>query len=205
MMFTPDPLVESWRGVQRPSGHLELELAAIARRGGPLGANEPVPGCDCPTCATYQAGGGDSDAEIAELIVESFRRSPASDREQRFVFAYIVWCELAVTLPPARRLWAMCNPPTRRQRAHRAPLPVEAARATPILDVAERLGLELRRVGRSYRGPCPIHRGEDPNFSVDPERGLFKCFVCDEGGDGIALWMHVRGVTFAEAVREMVA
>ncbi len=84
-------------------------------------------------------------------------------------------------------------------------MPVEAARATPILDVADRLGLELRRVGRSYRGPCPIHRGEDPNFSVDPERGLFKCFVCDEGGDGIELWMHVRGVTFAEAVREMVA
>ena len=68
---------------------------------------------------------------------------------------------------------------------------------------AERLGLDLNWVGRSYHGPCPIHNGEHRKFSLNPERGSFTCFVCGEGGDAISLWMAVRGVAFAEAVREL--
>ena len=68
---------------------------------------------------------------------------------------------------------------------------------------AERLGLHLKRVGRSYYGPYPIHKGEHRNFSLNPERGSFTCFVCGEGGDAISLWMAARGVAFAEAVREL--
>lgn len=61
----------------------------------------------------------------------------------------------------------------------------------------------LRRVGRSYRGPCPLHRGDGPNFSIDPARGLFKCFVCGEGGDVFAFLQKLHGWTFAEAVRAL--
>jgi DNA primase len=59
----------------------------------------------------------------------------------------------------------------------------------------------LRRSGRTYRGPCPLHGGEGPNFSVDPERGIFKCFVCGEGGDVFAFPMKLLGLDFVEAVR----
>ena len=95
--------------------------------------------------------------------------------------------------------------PTRRlrPRRERRRLPVEEARSVPILDVCEQLGLDLRQVGRSWRGPCPMHGGEGPNFAVLPDRGLFKCFVCDETGNGIDLWMRVRGVPFTDAVREL--
>jgi DNA primase len=65
--------------------------------------------------------------------------------------------------------------------------------------------VELRRVGKSYRGPCPIHGGEGPNLSILPERGLFYCFVCGAGGDGIELWQQVRGVSFVDAVRGLAA
>jgi hypothetical protein len=83
-------------------------------------------------------------------------------------------------------------------------LDVDGARAVPMLDVAEHLGIrELKRNGKSYRGPCPIHQGDGPNFSVNPERGLFHCFVCGEGGDAIRLVERVRGCSFPEAVREL--
>ncbi|MEE8520327.1 MAG: DNA primase [Gemmatimonadota bacterium] len=59
----------------------------------------------------------------------------------------------------------------------------------------------LRRTGRTYRGPCPLHGGEGPNFSVDPERGIFKCFVCGEGGDVFAYPMKLLGLDFLDAVR----
>ena len=81
-------------------------------------------------------------------------------------------------------------------------LPVEEARAVPIIDVASRLGLDLHRVGRSWRAPCPIHGGEDRNFSVLMGGGA-RCWSCGWTGDGIALVMELRGVEFADAVREL--
>jgi DNA primase len=59
----------------------------------------------------------------------------------------------------------------------------------------------LRRTGRTFRGPCPLHGGKGPNFSVDPARGLFKCFVCGEGGDVFAFPMKHLGMGFTDAVR----
>jgi DNA primase len=60
---------------------------------------------------------------------------------------------------------------------------------------------KLRRSGRTYRGPCPLHGGEGPNFSVDPARNVFKCFVCGEGGDLFAFPMKMLGMNFLESVR----
>lgn len=61
--------------------------------------------------------------------------------------------------------------------------------------------MPLKRVGKTYRGPCPLHGGEDPNFSIDPDRQIFKCFVCDEGGDVFSFLMKHLGHEFPEAVR----
>lgn len=70
-------------------------------------------------------------------------------------------------------------------------------------DLAQIVGeyVQLRRSGRTYRGPCPLHGGEGPNFSVDPERGIFKCFVCGEGGDVFSFPMKLLGLDFIEAVK----
>ena len=59
----------------------------------------------------------------------------------------------------------------------------------------------LKRSGRSFRGPCPLHGGEGPNFSVDPARNVFKCFVCGESGDLFSFPMKHFGMSFVEAVR----
>ncbi len=59
----------------------------------------------------------------------------------------------------------------------------------------------LKRSGRTFRGPCPLHGGEGPNFSVDPQRNLYKCFVCGEGGDLFSFPMKLFGMSFTEAVR----
>ncbi len=61
----------------------------------------------------------------------------------------------------------------------------------------------LKRSGKTYRGPCPLHGGEGPNFSVDPARGIFKCFVCGEGGDVFSFVMKRLGLDFPSAVRHV--
>ncbi len=72
-------------------------------------------------------------------------------------------------------------------------------------EIVEILGeyVALKRSGRTWRGPCPLHGGEGPNFSVDPARGLFKCFVCGEGGDVFAFFMKHAGLDFPSAVRHV--
>ncbi len=98
--------------------------------------------------------------------------------------------------------------PARRRRRTRPdrPLPVEDARAVSILDVAGRLGLgEPVRRGREWAVLCPFHDDTRPSLTLHEERGLWYCFPCAEGGDGLELWQRVRGVSFAEAVRELAA
>ncbi|MDP9475483.1 MAG: CHC2 zinc finger domain-containing protein [Actinomycetota bacterium] len=60
--------------------------------------------------------------------------------------------------------------------------------------LADDLGAELRRAGKGLRGLCPIHGGSNREaFAVFPEQGRWHCFVCNEGGDVIDLWMRAKG------------
>jgi DNA primase len=60
--------------------------------------------------------------------------------------------------------------------------------------------VKLKRVGNSFRGPCPFHHGKDPNFSVTM-RGGYKCFVCGESGDVFTFVQRHLGLDFVEAVK----
>jgi DNA primase len=60
--------------------------------------------------------------------------------------------------------------------------------------------VKLKRVGNSYRGPCPFHQGKDPNFAVSP-RGGYVCFVCHEKGDVFTFVQKRLGLSFVEAVK----
>jgi DNA primase len=60
--------------------------------------------------------------------------------------------------------------------------------------------VKLKRVGNSFRGPCPFHQGKDPNFSVSP-RGGYVCFVCHEKGDVFTFVQKRLGFDFVDAVK----
>ncbi len=72
-------------------------------------------------------------------------------------------------------------------------------------DILEIIGehTRLKRSGRTFRGPCPLHGGEGPNFSVDPGKGVFKCFVCGEGGDIFSFYKKHLGMSYPDAVRTL--
>jgi DNA primase len=61
--------------------------------------------------------------------------------------------------------------------------------------------LPLKKAGRIYKGLCPFHGEKTPSFTVNPERGIYKCFGCGEGGDIFSFVMKLEGVTFPEAIR----
>lgn len=61
--------------------------------------------------------------------------------------------------------------------------------------------IPLKKAGRIYKALCPFHGEKTPSFSVNPERGIFKCFGCGEGGDIFDFVMKMEGLTFPEALR----
>ena len=76
--------------------------------------------------------------------------------------------------------------------------------ANPIEDVvAEYQSLSKR--GANLWGICPFHADRHPSMSVSASRGIFKCFVCGEGGNAFKYVQQVEGVTFVEAVRMLAA
>jgi len=60
--------------------------------------------------------------------------------------------------------------------------------------------VKLKRVGTSFRGPCPFHHGKNANFSVSAKGG-YKCFVCGESGDVFTFVQKHLGLDFAESVK----
>lgn len=69
-------------------------------------------------------------------------------------------------------------------------------------DIVEIIGefVKLKRVGTSFRGPCPFHHGKHDNFSVLP-RGTYMCFVCGEKGNVFTFLQKHLGLDFVEAVK----
>jgi hypothetical protein len=83
---------------------------------------------------------------------------------------------------------------------------VERARSVAILDVAALLGLgEPVKRGRELHVSCPLHSDTRPSCRISASAGIWFCDPCGVGGDAIDLYMRARRLTFADAVRELVA
>jgi DNA primase len=72
-------------------------------------------------------------------------------------------------------------------------------------DIVELIGgyLPLKAAGRTHKALCPFHTEKTPSFVVNPERQIFHCFGCGEGGDAIAFLVKHERLTFPEAVRTL--
>lgn len=71
-------------------------------------------------------------------------------------------------------------------------------------DIAELIGrvVSLRRVGSTFRGPCPWCGGSAraTKFEVLPARRSFKCHECGQGGDALEFVQRWEGLDFNAAV-----
>ena len=72
-------------------------------------------------------------------------------------------------------------------------------------DIASLIGeyVTLKKAGRNYLGLCPFHREKTPSFTVSPDKQMFYCFGCSEGGNVFSFLMRLNNLTFPEAVRHL--
>ncbi len=63
--------------------------------------------------------------------------------------------------------------------------------------------IPVMKKGRGYVALCPFHDDKDPSLSISKERQIFKCFVCNTGGNAIGFVQKYLGISYQEAVRRV--
>jgi len=83
------------------------------------------------------------------------------------------------------------------------PLPSNQPGDKPdIVPIAARY-TTLKRVGRQLSGLCPLHSEKTPSFTVNPDKQVFYCHGCHQGGDVIAFIQKAEGVSFHKALARL--
>ncbi len=72
-------------------------------------------------------------------------------------------------------------------------------------DIVEVVGtyFPLKRAGSRFVALCPFHNEKSPSFGVNPQRQIFHCFGCGEGGDVIKFVQKYENLTFTDAVKKL--
>jgi DNA primase len=83
---------------------------------------------------------------------------------------------------------------------------IDRATVAKILDAADIYDVvsdfvTLKKRGANYWGCCPFHNEKTPSFSVNPSKGIFKCFGCGEGGGAAKFIMKHENVSYPDALR----
>jgi DNA primase len=85
-----------------------------------------------------------------------------------------------------------------------AHLDLDFARAVSIVDVVGDYVPDLKRQGGDYMALCPFHEDKTASFTVNEEKGVFRCFGCGESGDVIAFVRAIEGLDFRAAVLRII-
>lgn len=75
----------------------------------------------------------------------------------------------------------------------------EVKAAHPITEVADRLGLTLKKDGAALRGKCPSGAEGERKFVITPAKGAWYSFAAQKGGDCISLVAFVKGIGLKDA------
>ena len=70
-----------------------------------------------------------------------------------------------------------------------------------IEDIVKRYVPTLAKKGKNYVGLCPFHKEKTPSFTVSPDKQMFYCFGCHEGGNVFTFISKVEHVDFVESVK----
>lgn len=71
------------------------------------------------------------------------------------------------------------------------------------LNIAEVIGgyIPLKKAGRNFKALCPFHHEKTASFVVNPDKGIYHCFGCGEGGNIFGFVMKFERLDFPETVK----
>ena len=75
-------------------------------------------------------------------------------------------------------------------------------RSVDIVDVIGHY-IPLVKKGKGYGAICPFHDDHDPSLSISQDKQIYKCFVCNNGGNAFTFVQNYKKISFLEAVKEV--
>lgn len=76
---------------------------------------------------------------------------------------------------------------------------LQAVRAIPLYEVVRPV-VDLKRIGKNWRGLSPFSNEKTPSFYVLADKNYFKCHSTGLAGDGISFVQETEKLSFQEAV-----
>lgn len=73
------------------------------------------------------------------------------------------------------------------------------------VDIVDVIGsyLSLEKKGRNYVALCPFHDDSRPSMSISPEKQIYMCFVCHNGGNVFSFLKDYLKISYIEAVKKV--
>ena len=59
----------------------------------------------------------------------------------------------------------------------------------------------LIKTGSSYKTLCNVHGDRSPSLSINPRKQIYKCFVCDHGGNALDYLIWAQKFSYPDAVK----
>lgn len=78
-------------------------------------------------------------------------------------------------------------------------------RVREATDIVALIGsfIPLKKDGAGFKGCCPFHNEKSGSFNVNPVKQFYHCFGCGASGDAIRFLQEHKGLSFADAVKQL--
>ncbi|MCV3754182.1 DNA primase [Ureaplasma zalophigenitalium] len=64
--------------------------------------------------------------------------------------------------------------------------------------------IHITKKGNNYIAICPFHNDTKPSLSINNQKQIFKCFACNQAGDGIKFVAEKNNISYQEAAIKIV-
>jgi DNA primase len=78
----------------------------------------------------------------------------------------------------------------------------QVIKGTDIVQVVSEY-VKLEKKGKNYFGLCPFHTEKTASFSVSPEKQIFHCFSCGEGGNVAQFIAKIDNISFIDSIKKL--
>ena len=78
-----------------------------------------------------------------------------------------------------------------------------------LQDIKDRLNIadvisgyiQIKKAGTNFRALCPFHNEKSPSLQISPQKQIWHCFGCGEGGDVFGFVMRYENIEFRDAIK----